>query len=924
MKLSNGIHQATFGNKDGSHQLLESTLPLGVTALEELRFLVDRPSGHIDSSVSWSPYWGCQPVGEWWAIWRGEEDPSAPRRNMVRATVALVPLAECGSLSDLSSVISAIGHSEESTGAEFAGIVAERLAATDKPIAIPSISIAPGLLSALWSKLWAGARRELSLRTVFAVESLNIASPPKVALFPAALIARWRDTNLITQPEPCTSLVGQWFAGDGSSQLQRLLKENAERLPGDFSVLLRLNRLVEKLDAIRSGHGSLADALLVIRTQEAFPGKFSLPPEDSEMVGTALLKLKDAAAGEIRTASLIRLEQVPNSNAIKNVVAQWVEARLSVVNDQDALWILQYHLSPSHSEWWREGVSEGLTAAISGGSRPLASAIWRWLKLQPQAIEWLRRYFECSESTEAWLAWDAPDLPKGPLLDEVEQVCTAMDWPILLATVLRGRQPLSEAVSIVRTSTATPEAGLNTILAKRSSSEVVIAAATTGWPPLLDRAAEATFTKPQLFGRLENQAATFDLLDRHLGLGGLFPEELITSKLLARLFDGILDGDAAAIAIAAKLPKSAGSFALKHDSAAALLEKMNADARAGAAEAWWTNFTAEEHASAPPESISRFVVDSILEHTKGESITLVIRLLELFPSINESWFIEWMRHNDFYWEEGAHQRIAQLLETRQWKSAATSLRRSWNQELNLVAWHARSLLSWSDRFWWPPLGSRSFSPMGLPVTNNIKGTAMRITFLAANPLSSSRLALDEEARSIEEKVRDSKHRDLVTFRTRWAVRPEDLQHALLEDEPVVVHFSGHGGGSVGIVLHAQDQEAERLVAEDALVDLFRVLKDGIRVVVLNACYSEVQAQAIVQEIDFVVGMSDSVADDAARIFAAAFYRGLSFGKSVQTSFDLGINELRLVGLGDEDHIPKLLVRSGVDASSTKLVGTTAL
>ena len=174
--------------------------------------------------------------------------------------------------------------------------------------------------------------------------------------------------------------------------------------------------------------------------------------------------------------------------------------------------------------------------------------------------------------------------------------------------------------------------------------------------------------------------------------------------------------------------------------------------------------------------------------------------------------------------------------------------------------------------------------------------------------------------SEEARIRDARHRDLVLFSTRWAVRPEDLQQILLEDEPVVVHFSGHGGGSVGIVLHSQDQEAENLVAEGALVDLFRVLKDGIRVVVLNACYSEVQAQAIVQEIDFVVGMSDSVVDDAARVFAAAFYRGLAFGRSVQTAFDLGINELRLFGRESGDDIPKLLVRSGMDASLTKLVG----
>ena len=200
---------------------------------------------------------------------------------------------------------------------------------------------------------------------------------------------------------------------------------------------------------------------------------------------------------------------------------------------------------------------------------------------------------------------------------------------------------------------------------------------------------------------------------------------------------------------------------------------------------------------------------------------------------------------------------------------------------------------------------------------------MKITFLASNPTSSTWLSLDEEARLIEEKIRASKHRDLVTFKSRWAVRPEDLQQAFLEDEPVIVHFSGHGGGAIGIALHSQDQSDHRLLTGKTLTDLFNAFNDEIRVVVLNACHSEVQANAIVQVIDFVVGMSDSVGDEAARVFAAAFYRGLAFGKSVQTAFDLGLSELGLTGLSDEDHIPKLLVRYGVDPSTTYLVKGTS-
>lgn len=710
--MSTDVHQATFGNKEGSHQLLEATLPVTTPALEELRFLVDRPAGHIDSSVSWSPYWGCQKVGNWWAIWRGEEDSLAPRGNMVRARVALIPLLECGSVTELTPVLNVLGYTEELLeGAEFAGTVVERLATSDSPIAIPNLSIAPGLLSAIWPRLWASARRELSLRTVFAPESLNIATPPKIALFPSALLTRWRGTDVILQPEPCFSPAGRWFAGEASPHLRRLLQENAEHLPGDFSVLPRLDRLVEKLDALHTGRGTLADALLIVRTLEAFPGGLSLPPEDAKAVGATLLQVADCSAGEIRTASLTRLEQVPNRDTVKGAVAQWVETRLAHADDQDALWILQHHLSLSHAEWWRNGVSEGLSAAVSGGSQPVALAVWRWLDLQPTVIHWLKGYFDAAGATELWLASDAPDLPNGPLLGEVKKLCSAMNWPTLLATVLRSRLPLSEVIGIVRTATATPEAGLEAILSGHAASDVVVAAATIGWPPLLERAAEATRTRPELFRGGDDLPAIFELLRRHLRLGGRFPEVLVTATFLPRVFDGLLDGEESATTIAAMLPAKAGGFALDHDNAAKLLARTNADVKAGAAESWWMRFTADEHVEAPPESIHHLVIASVRERTKGESVALVIRLLDVLPSIDESSFDEWMRHTGFFWEDGDHQRMARILESRQWKSAVTSFRRSWRRELKVVAWHARSLLSWSDQFWWPPSGVSSSLPV---------------------------------------------------------------------------------------------------------------------------------------------------------------------------------------------------------------------
>jgi hypothetical protein len=87
--------------------------------------------------------------------------------------------------------------------------------------------------------------------------------------------------------------------------------------------------------------------------------------------------------------------------------------------------------------------------------------------------------------------------------------------------------------------------------------------------------------------------------------------------------------------------------------------------------------------------------------------------------------------------------------------------------------------------------------------------------------------------------------------------------------------------------------------------LFSVLKDNIRCVVLNACYSEAQAQSIAEHIDCVVGMSRPISDSAAIGFSAAFYQGIGFGRDIKTAFDLGCIQINLENLGEES-TPKLL------------------
>jgi len=184
---------------------------------------------------------------------------------------------------------------------------------------------------------------------------------------------------------------------------------------------------------------------------------------------------------------------------------------------------------------------------------------------------------------------------------------------------------------------------------------------------------------------------------------------------------------------------------------------------------------------------------------------------------------------------------------------------------------------------------------------------IKILFLAANPEDTSQLRLDEEMRGIDQALRQSEFRDKFDIKQHWAVRVIDLQGYLLRHKPDIVHFSGHGSASNEIILEDLDGNSQ-IVSSLALSQLFSVLKDNIRCVVLNACYSEQQAQAIAKNIDCVIGMSKAIGDSAAISFAVAFYQALGYGRGVKTAFDLGCVQINLESLAEQD-IPKLLANN---------------
>lgn len=201
-----------------------------------------------------------------------------------------------------------------------------------------------------------------------------------------------------------------------------------------------------------------------------------------------------------------------------------------------------------------------------------------------------------------------------------------------------------------------------------------------------------------------------------------------------------------------------------------------------------------------------------------------------------------------------------------------------------------------------------------------------ILFLAANPKDTGRLQLDQELRDIAEGLDRAKKRDQFNLEQRLAARPRDIQRAMLDISPQIVHFSGHGAGEQGLVFEDELGNA-KFIRGEAIAGLFELFADRITCVVLNGCYSKVQADAIAQHIPYVIGMNQEIGDKAAIAFAVGFYDALGAGRSIEFAYKLGCAAIRMEG--SAEHLTPVLLKgvaagAGQDQAEISEVSSTSI
>lgn len=199
---------------------------------------------------------------------------------------------------------------------------------------------------------------------------------------------------------------------------------------------------------------------------------------------------------------------------------------------------------------------------------------------------------------------------------------------------------------------------------------------------------------------------------------------------------------------------------------------------------------------------------------------------------------------------------------------------------------------------------------------------IRVLFLSADPFrDGARRELDAEMRAIEHAVRQAGVRDSLDLVAHFAISTRDVQDALLRHQPQIVHFAAHGDGSAAICL-GDEHGRRRAVAKEALRGLLGVVREPVRVVVVNGADTLDTVQALSEVADYTIGTNRRLGDRSAIDFAQAFYGALAMGRTVLAAFELGVSQLRIERNPDAA-TPVRRIRPGVNLDATLVPGPDA-
>jgi hypothetical protein len=204
----------------------------------------------------------------------------------------------------------------------------------------------------------------------------------------------------------------------------------------------------------------------------------------------------------------------------------------------------------------------------------------------------------------------------------------------------------------------------------------------------------------------------------------------------------------------------------------------------------------------------------------------------------------------------------------------------------------------------------AFKPQPSESTRSI----ITVLLLSASPSSEQRLRVDIEFREIINRFRGTRFREQFRFIQVQAARFADLQTALLEHQPNILHMSGLGYPDGSLQFEADDNGSGR-ISKARLLRVITTIGDDLRLVIVNACQSHEFTRHIPPKIDLAIGMSTDVPNVPAISFAVSFYEILGYNRTVENAFEAALGSLD--DAEGVDEFPKLFPPADSDPNGKR-------
>jgi formylglycine-generating enzyme required for sulfatase activity len=168
----------------------------------------------------------------------------------------------------------------------------------------------------------------------------------------------------------------------------------------------------------------------------------------------------------------------------------------------------------------------------------------------------------------------------------------------------------------------------------------------------------------------------------------------------------------------------------------------------------------------------------------------------------------------------------------------------------------------------------------------------KILVAACSPQSLETLDCDAELNRVRAALLEGDSEGSIAAFYREIRTKVDLMNVLNEIKPDIFHFIGHAVDVKGVRQLALEKGISGLHTGLDLEEMKLLLANaGTRMVVLNACRTQVIARFLALKGFVAVGMREPILDSYARIFAEGFYRSLARGSTIDQS--IGEGRLRL-------------------------------